>query len=43
MQMGLYNMQNALEQYFANEFKRKQFDENMKLYKEDQKINLTQL
>ena len=35
MQMGLYNIQNALEQYFANEFKRKQFDRNMNLYEQD--------
>jgi len=33
--MGLYNIQNALEQYFANEFKRKQFDRNMNLYEQD--------
>jgi hypothetical protein len=35
MQTGIYNIQNAVEQYFANEFKRKQFDANMKLYQED--------
>lgn len=39
MQMGLYNMQNALEQYIANEFKRKQGNEILKLYKEDQKYD----
>lgn len=33
MQMGMYNMQNALEQYFANEFKRYQFDNTMSLYR----------
>lgn len=43
MQMGLYNMQNALEQYIANEFKRNQFNKTMRLYEDDQKINRDRL
>ena len=35
MQMGLYNMQNALEQYTANEFKRNQFNHTMDLYEQE--------
>lgn len=37
MQMGMYNFQNALEQYVANEFKRKQFNKTYGLYAADVK------
>lgn len=43
MQMGMYNFQNALEQYFANEFKRKQFDEQMSRYDQDLDIRRDEL
>lgn len=33
-QMGMYNLQNMIEQYFANEFKRKQYDKNLSLYEQ---------
>lgn len=39
----MYNAQNVLNQYFANRFKKKQFDETMDLYKKDQEINLQTL
>lgn len=38
MQMGTWNMLNQLQQYWANEFKRQQFNEAMDLYKQDQKL-----
>ena len=43
MQMGMYNFQNALEQYFANEFKRKQFNDQLSLYRDDLKIRRGEL
>lgn len=43
MQMGMYNFQNALEQYFANEFKRKQFNDQLSLYRDDLKIRRDEL
>jgi hypothetical protein len=38
MQMGIYNMLNNLQQYYANDFKRRQFNDTMKLYRDDQQI-----
>ena len=38
MQMGMRNMVDQLNNYYANEFKRKQFNETMSLYKDDQKL-----
>lgn len=34
MQMGIYNMMNQLQQYYANDFKRRQFNDIMGLYKQ---------
>ena len=40
MQMGLYNFMQALQNYYANEFKRKQFGETLGLYKQQQALDL---
>lgn len=42
-QMAMYNGQNALEQYFANKFKKQQFDDTMSLYRDNQKIETEKL
>lgn len=34
MQMGIYNMMNQLQQYYANDFKRRQFNDTMDLYRQ---------
>lgn len=33
-QMGMYNMLNALQSYYANDFKRRQFNDTMDLYRQ---------
>ena len=38
MQMGMRNIVDQLNNFYANEFKRKQFNEAMSLYKQDQKL-----
>ena len=38
MQMGMRNMIDQLNSFYANEFKRRQFNETMGLYKQDQKL-----
>lgn len=43
MQMGTWNMLNQLQQYWANEFKRQQFNETMGLYKQDQKLRADEI
>lgn len=43
MQMGTWNMLNQLQQYWANEFKRRQFNETMGLYKQDQKLRADEI
>jgi len=35
MQMGMYNMLNQLQQYYANDFKRRQFNDTLSMYRED--------
>lgn len=39
MQMGIYNMIDALNSYYANDFKRRTHNENMDLYREKNKID----
>lgn len=41
--MGWYNMQNALEQYTANEFKRNQFNRTMDLYEQENQLKWQEL
>ena len=43
MQVGTYNILNALQQYYANEFKYNQFNDIMSLYRDDQKIKRDEL
>lgn len=43
MQMGTWNMLNQLQQYWANEFKRQQFNDTMDLYKQDQKLRADEI
>lgn len=38
-QMAMYNFQNALEQYFANKFKKYTFDKTKSLYEDDKDID----
>ena len=38
MQMGMRNIIDQLNNFYANEFKRRQFNETMSLYKQDQKL-----
>ena len=42
-QMAMYNFQNALEQYFANKFKKNQFKQTMKLYQDDKDVETDDL
>lgn len=42
-QMGLYNIINQLQNYYANEFKRRQFNETLGLYRNEHKLNLARL
>ena len=39
MQAGMYNMINSLQQYYANDFKRRQFNDMMGLYREQLDID----
>lgn len=43
MQMGMYNMLNQLQQYYANDFKRRQFNDTLSMYREDQKLKRSEL
>lgn len=38
-QMGIYNFLNQLQGYYANEFKRRQFNDTMDLYKQQQNLD----
>lgn len=38
-QMGMFNMLNAIQQFYANEFKRHQFERTMGLYDQDYRYN----
>lgn len=38
-QMGIYNFLNQLQGYYANEFKRRQFNETMDLYRQQQALD----
>jgi hypothetical protein len=38
-QMAMYNFLNQLNQYYSNEFKRKQFNEMMGMYRDNQKLD----
>ena len=40
MQMGVYNFLNQLQGYYANEFKRRQFNDTMDLYRQQQKLDM---
>lgn len=42
-QLAMYNAQNALEQYFANRFKKNQFKQTMKLYQDDKDVEADDL
>jgi len=33
LQMGLYNLINSVQNYYANDFKRRQFNDTMDLYR----------
>lgn len=43
MQMGIYNFINQLQSYYANEFKRRQFNDTMDLYKQQQQLDRERL
>jgi hypothetical protein len=43
MQMGMYNMLNQLQQYYANDFKRRQFNDTLSMYREDQDLKKSEL
>lgn len=38
-QMGIYNFLNQLQSYYANEFKRRQFNDTMDLYRQQQNLD----
>lgn len=38
-QMAMYNFLNQLNQYYSNEFKRKQFNDMMSMYRDNQKLD----
>jgi hypothetical protein len=38
-QVGMFNMLNAIQQFYANEFKRHQFERTMGLYDQDYRYN----
>lgn len=42
MQMGIYNFLNQLQGYYANEFKRRQFNDTMDLYRQQQDLDKAQ-
>lgn len=42
-QMGMYNALNALQQYYANDFKRRQFNDTMNLYKQQLDLDKQQV
>ena len=39
LQMGLYNLINSVQNYYANDFKRRQFNETMDLYRSQNKLD----
>lgn len=43
MQMGMRNIVDQLNNFYANEFKRKQFNEAMSLYKQDQQLRADEI
>lgn len=43
MQMGVYNMLNQMQNWYANDFKRRQFNDTMRLYRDDQKLDWEKL
>lgn len=43
MNTGLYNALGSLQQYYANDFKRRQFNDTMALYRDDRKIERDKL
>ena len=43
MQMGMRNIVDQLNNFYANEFKRKQFNETMSLYKQDQQLRADEI
>lgn len=43
MQAGMYNMINGLQQYYANDFKRRQFNDTMGLYREQLSLDQQRL
>lgn len=43
MQMGMYNMLNQMQNWYANDFKRRQFNDTMSLYGDNQKLEREKL
>lgn len=43
MQMGIYNMLNQIQNWYANDFKRRQFNDTMSLYRQDRDRELKKL
>lgn len=43
VQMGIYNMMNQLQQYYANDFKRRQFNDTMDLYRQQRDLDKQRL
>lgn len=39
MQMGIYNLVNQMQNYYANDFKRRQFNDTMALYRDQNKLD----
>lgn len=43
LQMGLYNLINSVQNYYANDFKRRQFNETMNLYRSQNQLDWERL